>query len=110
MMCVLHCDRSGGEAVAFGKSGNLGCIVVCHQEVSGERLTFEKKSFMVDFGVSIKTTACAFSTGGVRWVNKEDGIRFVAMLGERGKGIALHESKSISDMCDVADATGKGRG
>lgn len=109
MMSVLHSDGTGGKAVAMCESRYLGSVIVSHQEIAGEMLALVKESFVVYLRMNVETTASALATGGVRRVNKEDRIGVVAMFGERRKGVALHESKPVSDVCDIAYATGKRR-
>ena len=108
-MSVLHGDGTGGKAVAMCESRYLGSVVISHQEISGETLALAKESFVIYLRMSVETTARTLTTGSVRRVYKEDCIGVVAILGERRKGVALHESESVSDVCDVAYATGKSR-
>ena len=106
VMSALHGDGTGGEAVSLGERDHLGCMVVGHQKISGEMLALRKQSFVVDLGMGIKATASALPASGVGRVYKKDGIGVVAVLSERGKGVALHEGQAVSNMGDVADAAG----
>ena len=91
MVSILHRDGACGKAVALSKGDDFGCVVVSHQEVSGEMLALRKQSLVIDFGMGVEATACALTTSGVGWINKKDRIGIVAVLSECGKGVALNE-------------------